>query len=115
MNLWWQVPLLICAVALAVVFAGAIAAARQTLRRAEQLLATLDQELRPTLEELRGLTRELQATTHEARNGVIRVAAVVDHVSQMTVGVATLVTGLRGLTQVGQVIAVVAGVRKGLD
>ena len=45
MNLWWQVPLVLCALALSVALVAAILALRQTLQRAERLLAALEQEL----------------------------------------------------------------------
>ncbi len=115
MSLWWQIPLVVCALALTAALVAAILALRQTLQRTEQLLATLEQELRPTLEDLRGLTQEAQAGAREARTGIVRISAIVDHVREMTEGVGTLVAGLRGLTRAGQIIGVAAGIRKGID
>lgn len=115
MSLWWQIPLVLCAVALAGALVAAILALRQTLHRTEQLLATLEQEVRPTLEDVRRLTQEAEAVAREARRGVMRVSAIVDHVSRVTEGVGALVLGLRGLTHVGQVIGLAAAIRTGID
>jgi hypothetical protein len=67
------------------------------------------------LEDLRRLTQEAQAAAREARSGVMRVSAIVDHVSQVTEGVGALVVGLRGLTYAGQFIGLAAGIRRGID
>jgi uncharacterized protein YoxC len=115
MSLWWQIPLVLCALALTGALVVAILALRQTLQQTEQLLATLEQELRPTLADVRGLTQEAQAAAREARTGIARISAIVDHVREVTEGVGALVAGLRGVTRVGQIIGVAAGIRKGID
>jgi Bacterial protein of unknown function (DUF948) len=115
MSLWWQVPLVLSAVALSVALVAAILALRQTLQRAERLFATIERELGPTLEGVRGLTQEAQAATRETRNGVMRVSAIVEHVGHVTASVGALVIGLGGLTRAGQIVGVAAGIRKGID
>src|SRR5262245_34068972 len=115
MGPWWQAILILCAVGFTIALVAAILALRQTIHRVGPLLITVDQELKPTLEALRRLLREAQATAHDARTGVKRVAAIAEHVSQVTEGVGALVLGLRGLTYAGQIVGIVAGIRKGAE
>jgi uncharacterized protein YoxC len=114
-HLWWQIPLVLCAIALTVALVAAILALRRTLERLEQVLAVLEQKLGPTLEDLRGLTQEAQAVTHDARTSVARLSATIDHINQLTESVGNFVVGLRGLTRVGQLVGIAMGVRKGID
>jgi uncharacterized protein YoxC len=115
MNLWWQVPLVLCALALTLALVAAILALRQALQRTARLLAALEQELEPTLGDLRGLTQEAKAATHEVRISVIRLSAVIERAHQVTEGLGGLVTGLWGLTRAGQIVGIAAGIRKGID
>lgn len=115
MSPWWQIPLVLCAIALTIVLVAAILALRRTLERLEQVLAVVEQKLGPTLEDVRGLTQEAKAITHDARTSLSRLSAMIDHVSQVTESVGTFVVGLRGLTRVGQLVGIALGVRKGVD
>jgi hypothetical protein len=115
MGLWWQVPLLLCVVALTAALVAAILALRRTLERTEELLAALGREIPPALEDLRRLTREAQGVASEARRGIGRLGAMVDRASQVAEGVGALVAGLRGLTRAGQIIGIAAGLRKGIE
>src|SRR5262245_15580649 len=115
MNLWWQVPLVLCGLALGVALVAAIVALRKTLHRAEQLLARVEQELPPTVEGRRALAREAQPATHGAGNCVARGSAGVDRVGQVAEGVGGLVGGRAGLTRVGQRVGLAVGLRKGVD
>src|SRR5262245_44995509 len=115
MNLWWQVPLLVCAVAISLAFVAALLALRQTLHRADRLLAALEHELHPTLGELRGLTHEASAVTREARSGVARRSATAERVAQVADGLGGLLVGVRGIARFGQIVAVAAGLRRGID
>jgi uncharacterized protein YoxC len=114
-NLWWQVPLVLCAVALTVALVAAIVALRQTLRRTERLLAALEREVGPTLGELRELTQEAQAATHEARISVMRLSAMIERAHQATESLGALMMGLWGLTRAGQIVGIAAAIRKGID
>lgn len=113
--LWWQVPLIMCAVALTIALVAAVIALRRTLQQLEQVLAVLETKLGPTLEDVRGLTQEAQAVSREARSGLARVSAMIEHVNQVAGSVAAFVVGLRGLTQIGQLVGVAMGVKKGVD
>jgi hypothetical protein len=115
MGLWWQIPLLLCALALTAALVAALLALRRTLQRTEELLAALGQEVPPALQDLRHLTQEAQGVAREARGGINRVGAMVERASQVAEGVGALVAGLRGLTRAGQIIGIAAGLRKGLE
>lgn len=115
MPLWWQIPLILCAIALTLALVAAVMALRRTLLRLEQVLAVLEVKLGPTLEDVRGLTQEAQAVTRDARSSVARLSAMIDHVNQLTESVGTFVIGLRGLTQVGQLVGIAIGVKRGIN
>jgi len=115
MSLWWQIPLILCAIALTVALVAAVISLRRMLQRLEQVLAVLEVKLGPTLEDVRGLTQEAQAVTREARNSVARLSAMIEHVNQVTESVGAFVVGLRGLTQVGQLVGMAMGVKKGVN
>ncbi len=112
---WWQIPLVICAIALTGALVAAVMALRRTLQRLEQVLAVLEVKLGPTLEDVRGLTQEAQAVTHDARSSVARLSAMIEHINQVTESVGAFVIGLRGLTQVGQLVGIALGVKKGVN
>ncbi|MGH7335707.1 MAG: DUF948 domain-containing protein [Candidatus Rokuibacteriota bacterium] len=115
MSPWWQILLILCAIALTVALVGAIMAMRRTLQRLEQVFAVLEVKLGPTLEDVRGLTQEAQAVTRDARSSVARLSAMIEHINQVTESVGTFVIGLRGLTQVGQLVGIAMGVKKGVN
>jgi uncharacterized protein YoxC len=104
MSPWWQIPLILCAIALTIALVAAVVALRHTLQRLEQVLAVLEAKLGPTMEDIRGLTQEAQAVTHDARSSVARLSAMIEHINQVTESVGAFVVGLRGLTQVGQLV-----------
>jgi hypothetical protein len=115
MDLWWQIPVVLCAVALTVALVATVVALRQTLRRAERLLTAFEQEVAPTLVALRGLTEEAKAATREARMTAVRLSAMIERAHQVSEGLGTLVMGLWGLTRAGQIMGIAAAIRKGID
>jgi hypothetical protein len=115
MDLWWQIPVVLCAVALTVALVATVVALRQTLRRAERLLTAFEQEVAPTLVALRGLTEEAKAATREARMTAVRLSTMIERAHQVSEGLGTLVMGLWGLTRAGQIMGIAAAIRKGID
>ena len=93
MSPWWQIPLILCAIALTVALVAAVMALRRTLQRLEQVLAVLEAKLGPTLEDIRGLTQEAQAVTSDTRNTVARLSAMIEHASHVTESVGAFVVG----------------------
>jgi uncharacterized protein YoxC len=115
MPSWWLIPLIVCAVALTIALVAAVMALRRTLQRLEQVLAVLEAKLGPTLEDVRGLTQEAQAVTRDARNSVARLSTVIEHISQVTASVGAFMMGVRGITQVGQLVGMAVAVKRGVN
>jgi uncharacterized protein YoxC len=115
MPSWWLIPLIVCAVALTIALVAAVMALRRTLQRLEQVLAVLEVKLGPTLEDVRGLTQEAQAVTRDARNSVARLSTVIEHISQVTASVGAFMMGVRGITQVGQLVGMAVAVKRGVN
>jgi uncharacterized protein YoxC len=112
---WWLIPLIVCAVALTIALVAAVMALRRTLQRLEQVLAVLEAKLGPTLEDVRGLTQEAQAVTRGARNSMARLSTVIEHISQVTASVGAFMMGVRGITQVGQLVGMAVAVKRGVN
>ena len=115
MSPWWLIPLIVCAVALTIALVAAVITLRRTLQRLEQVLAVVEVKLGPTLEDVRGLTQEAQAVTLDARNSVARLSTMIEHISQVTASVGAFVVGVRGFTQVGQLVGTAVAVKKGMN
>lgn len=115
MQAWWQIALVLCAVALTVAIVAAILALRRALERLEQVLGVLERELGPTLQDVRGLTQEAQAITHDARTGVARLTATIDRVNHVTESVGSFLVGVSGFTRAGQLVGMALGLRRGVD
>jgi uncharacterized protein YoxC len=115
MSPWWLIPLIVCAVALTIALVAAVMALRRTLLRLEQVLAVVEVKLGPTLEDVRGLTQEAQAVTRDARHSVARLSTMIEHISQVTASVGAFVMGVRGFTQVGQLVGMAVAVKRGVN
>jgi uncharacterized protein YoxC len=115
MSPWWLIPLIVCAVALTIALVAAVMALRRTLLRLEQVLAVVEVKLGPTLEDVRGLTQEAQAVTRDARRSVARLSTMIEHISQVTASVGAFVMGVRGFTQVGQLVGMAVAVKRGVN
>ena len=115
MSPLWQIPLILCGIALTVALVAAVMVLRRTLRRLEHVLAVIEVKLGPTLEDIRGLTQEAALVTRDTRSMVARLAAMVGHASQVTESVGSFVVGLRGLTQIGQLVGIAVGVKQGVN
>jgi uncharacterized protein YoxC len=115
MQPWAQLVLTACAVALTAAVVAAVLALRGTLRRTDALLGIVEQELRPLIAQVHGATEEVRELTHAIRLEVKRVGEVTERVQALADGLGRVVSGLSGLARVGQVVGLVAGLRRGVD
>jgi methyl-accepting chemotaxis protein len=115
MQPWFYQVLALCVVALTVALVLAIVSAARALRRAEQVLNVVEGELArdvpPLLVGLRELTDELRLLGHGANAELDRIGQITGRVQEVTEATAGLLTGLSGLTKVGQLVGIVAGVK----
>lgn len=115
MPSWTELILVACAVAVTAAVVPAILSLRRALRRFDAVLAVIEQELRPVVAQAHALTEDVRALTREARGEIAEVRAVTQRLTIVAEGLARVVTGLAGLARVGQVVALAAGVRRGLE
>jgi uncharacterized protein YoxC len=115
MQPWAQIVLVVCAVALTAALAAAFLALRRTLRRTDSVLEIVEQEVRPLIAQIHGATEELRELTREIRLEVKRVGDVTERVQAVADGLGRVVAGLSGLARIGQIVGLVAGLRRGVD
>ena len=115
MSDWFQVILALCAAAITAAVVPLLLRLRRTVARAENVLAVAERELSPLVADLHGLADALRDTIREAQQDLKRVGAIADHVGDVAIGVARVVNALSGLTRVGQLIGLAAGLRKGAE
>lgn len=115
MQPWALLVLVLCAVVLTLVAVPALLALRRAAERAERVLASAEMELGPLLGQVQGLVDELRMLSKEARSEIVRVGALAERVQDLTEGVSRVLSAVAGLTRVGQVVGMVAGLKTGLD
>jgi hypothetical protein len=115
MHLSVQVVLAAAAVGIAAGVLVAALALRRAALRAEGVLAILEQELRPLVGQLHALLADLRSLSREAHTDLERVGIVTERVDDLAAGLSRTVGVLAGLTRVGQLVGVAAGLKKGFD
>jgi hypothetical protein len=115
MPAWLTLVVVACVVVLTAVLVPTILALRRTLRRAEVVLTIAEQELRPLIGQAHALTEDVRLLTREASQEIERVAEMTERVNAAAEGMSRVVNGLAGLTRVGQVIGMAAGLKRGVD
>jgi uncharacterized protein YoxC len=115
MPAWVTLVVVACVVVLTAVLVPTILALRRTLRRAEVVLTIAEQEMRPLIGQAHALTEDVRLLTREASQEIERVGEMTERVNAAAEGMSRVVTGLAGLTRVGQVIGMAAGLKRGVD
>ena len=115
MRPWFQAILALGFAGLVVALIVTLLAMRRAIVRAEAVLGIVEQELRPLVAETHALLGEVRALTRQANREMDRVGVIGERVEDVAVGLGRLVSALGGLTRVGQVLGLVAGLKKGVD
>jgi hypothetical protein len=119
MPAWFYALLALCVVALTVALVVAAVAAARFLGRSERVMAAverdLERELPPLLAGLRELTDELGRLSRGATAELARIEQITGRVQDVADGASRLLAALSGLTRVGQLVGIVAGVKTGVD
>jgi uncharacterized protein YoxC len=111
----WQLIAVVCGVAITIALVALLVALTRVARRAEAVLTIVAQELRPMVGQVNGLTEDLRTLTRQTSDEVGRLGAITDRVTEVTDGLARVVSSLGGLARVGQLVGMLAAVRKGVD
>ena len=112
---WFQAILALGFAALVIAIIVTLLAVRRAVVRAESVLGIVEQELRPLVAETHALLGEVRALTRQANREMDRVGVIGERVEDVAVGLGRLVSALGGLTRVGQVLGLAAGLKKGVD
>jgi uncharacterized protein YoxC len=112
---WVQAVFALGFLALVAVLAVTLLSLRRTAVRTEAVLGIVEQELRPLVADTHALLAELRALTRKANREMERVGTIGERVEEAAGGVGKLVGALGALTRVGQVLGLVAGIKKGVD
>jgi uncharacterized protein YoxC len=115
MRPWLQAILAFGFAALVIVLIMTLLAVRRAIVRTEAVLGIVEQELRPLVAEMHALLGEVRALTRQANREMDRLGVIGERVEDVAVGVGRLVSALGGLTRVGQVLGLAAGLKKGVD
>jgi uncharacterized protein YoxC len=111
----WQLIAVGCGVAITIALVALLVALTRVARRAEAVLTIVAQELRPVVGQVNGLTEDLRTLTRQTSDEVGRLGAITDRVTEVTDGLARMVSALGGLARAGQLVGMLAAVRKGVD
>jgi uncharacterized protein YoxC len=115
MHAWTQPILLTCAVVLTAAVVALLLAVRRTAQRADAVLRIVEEEMRPLIGQAHALTDEVRTLTREASLEIKRVGEVTERVNNVAESVERMASALAGLTRAGQVIGMVAALKKGVD
>jgi uncharacterized protein YoxC len=115
MPVWFSLVLAACAVGVSLALVLAVLSARRTLQRTAAILAVVERELGPLATEARGLTTDARALTQETTHDVRRAGEVIERVGDAAAGLSRVTHGLAGLARAGQLVGLVAGLRRGVD
>jgi hypothetical protein len=115
MQPWVQAAFALGFLVLIAVLAMTLLSVRRAVVRAEAVLGIVEQELRPLVAETHAVLGELRALTRQANREMDRIGSIGERVEEVAAGVGRLVGALGGLTRVGQVLGLAAGLKKGID
>jgi uncharacterized protein YoxC len=115
MHSWTEPILLTCAAVITAAVVALLLAVRRTVQRADAVLRIVEEEMRPLIGQAHALTDEVRTLTREASLEVKRVGEVTERVNNVAESVERMASALAGLTRAGQVIGMVAALKKGVD
>jgi uncharacterized protein YoxC len=112
---WAQIALVVCAVVLTAVLVAALLALRRTAVRAESLMRAVEGEVKPLTVEATALLAEARTLSQQANVEMKRVTTIVDRAEVISGTAVRMAQAVGGLTRVGQTVALLAGLRRGVD
>jgi uncharacterized protein YoxC len=115
MQLWAQIVVVVCVVALTVVLVPMVLALRRAVERLENVLALTERELQPLAEQVQALVEDLRVTSQDAREELERLGALAERGQELSDGLGRVLSAISGLTRAGQLVGVAAGLKSGLD
>jgi uncharacterized protein YoxC len=110
-----QLVIAIAVVALAAAAVALLLAARRAAIRAERVLGLIERDLAPLAAEAQGLTADLRRLSHQLQDELSRVSLLTIRAAEIGDGIGRIVSFVAGLTRVGQLVGIAAGLKTGLD
>jgi uncharacterized protein YoxC len=115
MQLWSEILLIVCAIAITIALVPALLALRRAGERAERVLTIAEQELRPLIGEVQNLLMDVRMTSQEVREDVARIGAMAERAQDLSDGLSRVFSAVAGLSRAGQLVGVAASIKTGLD
>lgn len=110
-----QLVIVVCVAALTVALVSTLMAVKRAVARAEAVLELVEREIRPMAGQIEALAEELRGLSREATREMERVGVVTRRLEELSEKAVKLVGVISGLTRIGQVAGVAAGLKRGLD
>jgi len=115
MQLWAQIVVVVCVVALTAVLVPTVLALRRVAERLESVLALTERELQPLAEQFQALIVDLRAMSGDVREELERLGTLAERANELSDGLGRVLSAVSGLTRAGQLVGVAAGLKTGLD
>ncbi len=115
MPIWLTAVIAGCVIAISAGIVLVLLSMRRAVEGVVSILKAVEGEVSPTASEARGLATDARGLTQEVTRELRRVGDVVENVHETTDGVARIVNAVAGVTRTGQIVAVAAALRRGVD
>jgi len=115
MQLWAQIVVVVCVVALTAVLVPTVLALRRAAERLESVLALTERELQPLAEQFQALIVDLRSMSGDVREELERLGTLAERANELSDGLGRVLSAVSGLTRAGQLVGVAAGLKTGLD
>jgi uncharacterized protein YoxC len=110
-----QAVVLICVVALTAALVVVLLALRRVFVRTEAVLDVVERQVSPLTAQVGALSEDARKLTQETTLNMEHAGAVIRRAEEVTDKVSTLVGAVNTVTRAGQVVTLVAGLKKGLS
>ena len=110
-----QIVVVVCVVAVAAALVSALLTVKKTAARAESVLHLLEREIRPMASQIGALAEELRGLSRQATRELERISVVIRRAEEISAKLVKVAGVLGGISRVGQIAGIAAGVKRGLD
>jgi uncharacterized protein YoxC len=105
--------LVVCVVAITIALVPTLLAIWRAATRAEAVLGEVERQVRPLSAEVEALTREVRGLSHQATVELARVSGVLQGLEDVSLKIGRLAGFALGVTRVGQMAGLAAGLKSG--
>lgn len=110
-----EIIIVICVVAVAAALVSTLLTLKKTAARAEAVLHLVEREIRPMASQIGALAEELRGLARQATREMERISVVTRRAEEISAKLVKVAGVLGGISRVGQIAGIAAGVKRGLD